>query len=254
MLIALFFSCLTLSGQQLVLQKKERLNNPYSLSEERELKSLYSLYSGKTDLSGELINGREYFPYYIHASTNPILFYGEKYSCSVLVNGYKYKDVFLEYDTYKDKVVFIDTSLRLKAEPLMFMCNTSATGGFELYRRNDTLNFVFMNQVVSPDFNLANGYYEVAYNGASKYLIRHISYTFEVKAVKEYNYSPEKYINTGNGFEMFKTKKQFIKLFGDKSGYVKEYINRNGINVRKAGKREIVSVLRYYDSLPLKRE
>jgi len=245
----LIINSLLLSGQQLLLPETGSKDTRFSNDEKKELSRLYALYSGGSNISYELIRGREFFPYYIHSVTTPVLFYGEKYSCAVMADGNMYKDIFLEYDTYRDRVIYIDTCGQFKTSSVLLLCNTGSIDGFELYKGNDTLKFSFLDSNDFDGFNLTRGYYEVVYNGSSKYLIRHISYSYDVRAVTEYNYSPEKYISTGAGFVKFKTTRQFLRVFGDKSGYIREYLRDNGINIRKAGKGEIVSVLKYYDGL-----
>ena len=247
--IALIINCMLLSGQQLMQSETVSGSSRFGNTEKKELSRLYALYPGGSSLSYDLIRGREFFPYYLHSVSTPVLFYGEKYSCAVISDGNLYKDIFLEYDTYKDRVIYIDTCGQFKNSSVLLLCNSGSIDGFELYKGGDTLKFSFLDSGIVPGFNLSKGFYEVVYDGSSKYLIRHISYTYDVKAVREYNYSPEKYISTGSGFVKFRTTGQFLRAFGDKSGYIREYLRNNGINIRKAGKSEIVSVLRYYDGL-----
>lgn len=247
--ILLITNCLLLSGQRLLLPETVSPHTQFSKTEKKELSRLYALYPGGSNLSYELVRGREFFPYYLHSVSTPVLFYGQKYSCAVVSGGNMYNDIFLEYDTYKDRVIYIDTCGQFNTSSVLLLSNSGAIDGFELYKDSDTLRFSFLNAGKLSGFNLNEGYYEVVYDGASKYLIRHISYTYDVKAVIEYNYSPEKYISTGGAFVKFKTTGQFLRAFGDKSGNVREYIRNNGINIRNAGKREIVSILKYYDGL-----
>ena len=54
-----------------------------------------------------------------------------------------------------------------------------------------------------------------------------------------------------NEYTKISNKRVFLKLFGEKSDAVKKFLRTNKVHIRKADKYEIVTVLKYYDSLIL---
>jgi hypothetical protein len=99
------------------------------------------------------------------------------------------------------------------------------------------------------NFNLPEGYYEVAYEGKSKYIIKHRSLLLVKEGIDEYIYSPADFIMVNNEYTKISNKRGFLKLFGEKSDVVKKFLRTNKVSIRKSDKREIVTVLKYYDSL-----
>ncbi|MDZ7633273.1 MAG: hypothetical protein U5L72_02045 [Bacteroidales bacterium] len=89
----------------------------------------------------------------------------------------------------------------------------------------------------------------VAYDGNSRYLIRHRSVVHQRKGIDEYFYTPAGYVMTENGYRKITSNGRFIKLFGAGSAEMKGILDQRDLNMRKAGKRQIINVLKSYDSL-----
>ena len=70
-----------------------------------------------------------------------------------------------------------------------------------------------------------------------------------MEGIEEYIYTPADYVMVGDVFSRIKSSKGFIKLFGEKSEKIRQFIRTNNVNIRKADKKQIASVLKYYDSL-----
>ena len=220
--------------------------------ERAQIESLYELYSLNIDPTYELINGTGYFQYYYLSNVKPVLFLDKIHSSSVTLNGRRYNDIDLDLDTYTDDVIYIDSSRICIFSPLRVALNKDNVDGFEFYQDNDTLTFRLFRKKNNPSFNLNDGYYEVVYDGESKYLIKHISYLKRLPGNDEYIYEKENYVNAGNGFSKIGSRKQFVKLFGDYSSDVREFMEESGIKIRNSDKKDIMSVLKYYDSIDRK--
>ncbi len=224
-------------------------NNIYANFEKVQLDSLYEFYSLEIDPSYELINGKAYFPYYFRSQLKPILYNDRNHSSSVILKGIKYNNVELEYDTYKDEIIYIDSGRFCIYTPLMVALNKDNIDYFEFYYSEDTLSFRYLCKNSDPSFNLQDGFYEVVSNCGTKYIIKHSSLFDDLVGIDEYTYIQVSYVNIGNGFSAVTTKRRFLKIFGDRSDEVRKYIEQSGIKIRKANKEQIKSVLKYYDSL-----
>lgn len=249
-ILIIFLLCsLTAVAQNPVLSKTNSGNGVYTKLEKRQIDYLFNLYSLRIETDYELINGRDYYPYYFRSKLKPLLTPGKNYYSSVTVNGRKYNDLYLSYDTFKDQVIYIDSTKSFKFRPFEVALNKDNVDCFEFSSPYDTLSFRYFGKKTDPEFDLKDGFYEVAYNGKSKYLIKHKSSVYERNAIDEYFYSASDYVNVGNGFIKIKSTKQFIKLFGDKSDDVRKFIKKSGIKINKATKKQIMSVLKFYDNL-----
>lgn len=84
-------------------------NGLYDKIVQKNIEWLNETYIGKIDPSFELINGIEYFPYYYLSNYKPILFFGRRHSGSVTINVLRYESISLDYDTFADKIIYVDS-------------------------------------------------------------------------------------------------------------------------------------------------
>jgi hypothetical protein len=247
--IILLCCSLTVTSQHPVPFKMNNGNDLYGAYEKKQIEDLHKLYSLRFESDYKLISGREYLPYYFRSKSKPILFINRRHSSSITINGRNFNDLNLDYDTFTDEVLYIDSTRTFIYTPLKIALNKDNVNGFELCFRSDTLSFRYFSKVADSGFDLDDGFYEVAYDGDCKFLIKHRSAVYENNGIKEYSYVPVGYVNAGNGFVKIKSKAQLCKLFGKKSDELKKYIKKSGINIRQANKSEMVSLLKFCDNL-----
>jgi hypothetical protein len=125
--------------------------------------------------------------------------------------------------------------------------NKDIIASFVLFFKDDTLTFRNITGNEPGSAGISSGFYEIAYDGDSKYMVRHASTVHQKNGVDEYFYSPSGYVNTGAGFTRIKSNGQFIKQFGARSAEMKKIMDRYKINVRKSNKNQIISALRLFD-------
>lgn len=213
------------------------------------LNSLYMFYFNSVASPNELINGKEYLPYFFHGKTTPLLFSGEPVNAILMIRGRVYTNIMLQYDTYLDEVIYTDTSRMIDNVYPRIALNKDIVEGFYFIPGGESMDFRNFKFPDSPDNNMESGFYEIAYNGPTQFIIRHRSTQYSYHALNEYKYSPARYILTGGGYNLIKDNKSFLQLFGDSSGLIREYLKSSGIKVRRANKQEIIGVLKYFDSI-----
>jgi hypothetical protein len=207
------------------------------------------LYSEKIEAPKELINGKEYEPYYTRSKNKPLLFFDKSRTASILTKTRRYNNLTLQYDTFLDEVIYTDTSRTINSRFPQIALNKNILEGFNLYFQDDSLIFKYFRLSEYPAKNLKEGFYEVVYEGKSKYIIRHKSSFYVREGMNEYKYSRYNYISTGDIFYEIKTRKNLLRLFGEKSSDMKEYLHSSGIKVRKADKSQLLHIVKFYDSL-----
>ncbi|MGA1978642.1 MAG: hypothetical protein ABSG89_12420 [Bacteroidales bacterium] len=238
------FGSLKVNSIALSVTKDNR--NPSDLS----IKEIRDLYYAAASAPDEIINGRKYTRYYFGGKTTPLLFSGLAFRASLDFNGRQCENVRLQYDTYLDQVVYTDTSRLIDLQYPMISLNHDLVRGFSFSYNNESYNFRYVKFTGNSKDILPDGFYEIAYDGPTELLIRHRSVQYVKEAVTEYDYSPESYIFLGGSFSRITNKeKDFIRMFGQQSEAVKEYLRKNRIRYRKAGKDEVAGVLKYYDSI-----
>jgi hypothetical protein len=146
-------------------------------------------------------------------------------------------------------VIYTDKSRTLNDRFPQIALNKDIAIGFNLYFDDDSLIFRYLRSPECNKVNLKEGFYEIAYQGKSKFVIKHKSSYYQRDGLNEYKYYPEYYISTGDVYSKFKNKKSFLQLFGEKSGTIKKYIHESRIRMRQADKYQFIGILKYYDSL-----
>jgi hypothetical protein len=249
--LTFFLLFITFSGvaQQSVSFTSDGEKTEYRAISDKQKKFMYeTYYQGVGDID-ELINGREYVPYYYRARRKPILLHNIKYTTSLLLNGRRYDSISLQYDTYLDELIYCDSTKVINNRIYQIALNKDPVDGFGLFAGADSLFFRHLDPAAEPDFNLPEGFYEIVYDEISKYIIRHLSVVIEKDGIDEYFYKPASYVMTENGYSRVRSTSGFIKLFGEKSDEIRKFIRNSKINIRKADKQQITKVLKYYDSL-----
>jgi hypothetical protein len=247
----LFFALIARVNAQQFLTLTDSANGKpdYNLISDLQTSYLDTLYEERVDIADELINGREYVPYYFKCKVKPLLLEEKESRGSLIFNGRQYSNLKLEYDTYLDQLIYSDSTKLINDRLFKIVMNKDHVDGFVLYSSSDSLIFRYFSTDNDGLFNLAEGYYEVVYDGGSKYIIRHQSFPVEKDGEYEYREIPVKYAMVGEGFSRVRTSGSFVKLFGNYSDAVRKYMRTNKVHYKHAGKSEIAAVMRYYDSL-----
>jgi len=214
---------------------------------------LTKMYFQTFATSNDFVDGKEYFNYAYKSMNTPLLFSGKNFDAVLFMDGRKYTNIRLQYDSYIDEVIYIDTSRVINYQFPKVVLKKNAVDGFILITGSGSMNFThfkFLNDSVN---NSDGGYYEVAYDGPSRYLIRHRAILYISDARNEYKYSPEKLILKDGIYHKIRNNKELLKLFSNRSREINTYLRRNRINVRKAGKEELAETLKYCDA-PVKKQ
>ena len=241
-LLSLFFT-LSCPGQapQISNEKSHDISDPVN--------SLYKLYFAFVTTPNELINGKEYLPYFFHGKTTPLLFSGESVNAILKIRGREYLNIRLQYDTYLDEVIYTDTSRMIDNVYPRIALNKDIVEGFDLISGSDTIHFRNFRFTDNSENEMESGFYEIAYDGDTRFIIRHKSTQYNYNALNEYKYSPSGYIFAGGKYNLIKNNKTFLPLFGESSEEIRAFLKSSKIKTKRAEKNEIVRVLEYSDTL-----
>ncbi len=251
--ILLLTVALTLSGQNGNLLNTNTLNGSANINIssliDKQIEYIRSSYSEKVEAPKEIINGKEYNSYYTRSTSKPLLFPKKRRTASLLTASRIYTNLTLQYDTFLDEVIYTDESRTINYNFPQIALNKYIVDGFNLYFEDDSMHFKYLRAPECSEVNLKEGFYEIAYQGKSKYFIKHVSSFYVREGLNEYKYSAENYVSTGGVFYKISGKGSLLKLFGEKSGELKKFLHSSRIRVRQADKNQYISILKYYDSL-----
>jgi hypothetical protein len=210
---------------------------------------LHRLYYESVTVPNEIINGKEYLPYFLHSKTTPLLFSGQRLNAILIIKNREFKNIRLQYDTYLDELLYTDTTRMVNFEYPRIALNKDIVDGFIIEFNGDSLVFKYLKFPENIENELENGFYEIAYDGATKFIIKHTSDRYTHQALNEYDYSPEDYILIGNTFKKIENNKAFLQMFQEWTAEIKEFLKRSKIKINKAAKNDLIKVLVYIDSM-----
>ena len=253
LLLFLLFVIFPLHGQNSKLLNTNSLNdsenNNLSTLIDSQLQYIKSSYSAKIEVPNELINGKEYESYYIRSTSKPLLYPEKRRTATLFTRTRQYKNISLQYDTFHDEVIFTDKSRILSDRFPQIALNKDIAVGFNLYFDDDSLIFRYFRLPECSKLNLSEGFYEIAYQGRTRFVIKHKSSFYQREGLNEYKYYREYYVSTGEAFHKIKNKKSLLKLFGEKSGMMKKYLHESRFRMGQANRNQLVDILKHYDSL-----
>jgi len=101
-----------LSAQSVSTIKNNSTNTSVLNSDLPQLQTRYleKIYFTSVTATNELINGREYLPYYWRSGTNPLLFVNRNRTSTLFFRDMEIRNLSLQYDTYLDVVVYTDNT------------------------------------------------------------------------------------------------------------------------------------------------
>jgi hypothetical protein len=254
-LLLLFFLAITLSlqGQNSNLLNINSLTGSGNLNisslVDKQVQYIKDSYSSKVEAPKEIINGKEYESYYRQSKSKPLLFPEKQRTATLFTKTRQFNNLTLQYDTYLDDVIYTDTQRTLNYRYPQIALNKDIVEGFNLYFEDDSLIFRYFGTPECNNNNLKEGFYEVAYQGKCKFIIKHKSSLYERDGLNEYKYFHEYYISSGNTFYKITNRKSFLNLFGERSGEIKKHLHASRTKIRHAEKGQLISVLKFYDSL-----
>lgn len=221
-----------------------------------DAQSLYSLqksylekiYFSSVTTPNELINGKEYLPYFWRSGTNPLLLVNRNRTATLFFRDMQIKNLSLQYDTFRDEVIYTDNTRTVNGQLAQIALNKYNIKGFNLYFDYDSIVFRYFSFTSKDADKMKNGFYEVAYDGKSLFLIKHRSTVYNKEGLDKYAYSPERYIFSGNAWVKISSGKSLMKIFGDRKKEMSSMLNKSKIKIHSASKGQIAEILKYYDS------
>jgi hypothetical protein len=204
------------------------------------------LYDSLVHKSNVILNGKEYGYYFYPWISSPLIPDNHQANASIVINGKKFDNILLKYDTYKDLLVYYDPTNLVNSVICPIIVNRHIFDEFSLVVSSGNLRFKFLK--IPDNEILRSGYYEIVYDGESKFFIKHLSNKFIKEGRDKYDYKTIRYLMSDAGYFKIKGKRSLLKAFPGHSAEVKKYIKTSGISVRNASKNEILNILNFYDN------
>ena len=201
--------------------------------------------------SNEILNGREYEFYFFRIISSPLIPQWQLPTASITIQGKKYENLMLQYDTYKDILVYFDPNNLINNSICPIAVNQYIIDEFNLKLQAENLLFKYLELPDDLKGKLKSGFYEIVYDGGCQFIIKHKSELVIDEARETYQYRPERYVVNEGVYYKIKGKRSLLKVFGDKTVEMKKFIKSSKILVKRAEKDQISSLLKFYDSLLL---
>ena len=101
---------------------------------------LGKFYYQNVDNVDELVNGKDYIPYYFRSKYKPLLYFDRVHQSSLTLNGRRYDNLMLEYDTFRDELIYWDSLKFIDNRVFKISLNKDPVDGFNFYFGPDSLS------------------------------------------------------------------------------------------------------------------
>ncbi len=194
-----------------------------------------------------LLNGRIYFPSNQIANGHPYFISPDWINGTVTLYGKTFAGVKLNYDIYKDNLVYLyESSGGMKIRILL---NKNQVATFTLGDHTFTVHdFPAGNYITEKQ------YFEVLFKGKVS-LFNKKTKKFEAVATRDNPYGKyadakiTRYVLKEDRFYKINNKSSLLKVFYDKEYEIKKYIRKNKIHVRRASDQEMTELFEYYNNI-----
>lgn len=199
--------------------------------------------------SSGIYNGREYQAYdtYIkgtanfHDLPNPV-------PGSVMFNGYRYQNVPLMYDLFRDELAAL-----LHNGLFRYVLQSSRVAGFDL----DGHHFIYVAADTVKEEGFKSGFYDELYQGRIQVLARYVK-TIQNSSSNQANIETY-FTGTKTGYMIRKGSRYYpvssegslLGVLKDHKSELQQYIKSNGIRFKKEPEMALKSIAAYYDHLNL---
>lgn len=203
-----------------------------------------SLYYEQLGDQSPIYNGSIYPVFDLPLQQGSPYFLTQKSSMGyVIYDSLMYPNLSLIYEDYRQFVVAIDQSVRLKLineRISAFMIN----GHHFLYVPADNLHKGIP----------VTGFYELLYPGHSRVLKHTLKKIREVLSVTEgitrfMDETDDYYFNNGQTYVMVNTKRELLNVMQDHKKEIQRFINKNNLNFKSDKENTLTQVAAYYDQL-----
>lgn len=200
--------------------------------------------------TNEILNGKEYEFYFFPPFSFPLIPERPDPTASLTIRGNTYENLMLQYDTYKDELVYFDPKNIINNVIFPIAINKYIIDEFTLKLPDGDLKFQYLKYPDDPK-GKKSGYYEIIFNGNCKLLIKHKCDLVEEYAISTYKYRPDRYVVNENIFYKIRGKKSLLTAFGDQKTAMKKYIKASKISVKNASNQQLRGIVEHYNSLLL---
>lgn len=200
-----------------------------------------NLYSGSNDI----INGVKWV-YEKKYLGSPLLMDNYWPKANISYKGFSYTGIILNYDVLKNELIVFRSDNGKDKFIVLAIDNLS---GFSF--TDTVLNRKHFYEYIKLAGTSGKALYENASTDKITFYIKPVK-SVEVKSSDgqgTYSDSYDYFIDTGTGFNSFRSKKQFIKVLSNHSTEVSKYIRKNKLKINNQQPDNIISVLRFYDGL-----
>jgi len=210
--------------------------------------ALTDLYEDVMHPTDELLNGREY-TYYFHPLLSSPFIPADAYpTASVVFRRKMYMDVILQYDTFKDVLIYYNLNNRINNVITPVIVNRHIIDEFTLQLPSGRARFRYLTFPEDRDGLLRSGFYEIVSEGSCQIIIHHGSVSKVEEGAIVYKHKMERYIiNAGVAYRI-RGKKSLLEAISDPNMEVKEYLKSSKIRVRRANKEQIKRIIDYYNA------
>jgi hypothetical protein len=190
--------------------------------------------------SSSIINGTKWIYVKIYMG-NPLLFGDYWPEADILHKGIQYRGISMNYDLIKNEIIVFHPE---KGKEKFLVLNNDYLSGFSF--TDSVSRKTFSYEYVELPGTTGKRLYEKASSGNIKLFIKPVkSIDDKIPGKGMYKLSYEYFIDTGNGFKDFRTKKQLLLLMQDNDKELDRFIRSNNLKINNVNRENVVAAVDY---------
>ena len=202
------------------------------------------LYDSLFQSDLELVNGRNHSARYPSGTGHPFFISRQSLPGNIIYKGKRYEYPYIRYDVLNDMVQLHHFT---RSGSYIIDLNKTNVDGFQINGHS----FVNIRNEEVADGNINPGFYELKHSGKYTFWLRweKIYSDRTVETTGEYEDVKLRYIEVNNQWYRIVNRSLLLKAISDHQDEVKEFLRKSGISVRISSDEELLSVIKYCESL-----
>ena len=216
--------------------------NGQTIREQKLNASLEQWYDSNVSLeNAPLIDGIEYLPRLIGKISDPFYLRREPFKGAIDYKGQQYQNVSFIYDIYQDILVLSHN--QNNSVPILMEIDEREVASFELEGRK----FETISIRDSTEIGVSSGYFEVIVTSKdSRFLSKRIKEDYLYNARREFQDRHLYFIQSNDDqLTPVKTKRDFLKLYMDRSADIKEFIRQERLKIKPWNEQDLLQLYRF---------
>lgn len=222
------------------------VNNDLNYSLRTNVDSIKDYYYSKTYKPLAYINGKEYKQYHHYQQSSPY-FMSSHGVGNIYINGNKYSNLNIIYDTYIDEIITIPTEFASKN--VLININKLNIDSVDILVNGKSYTLTNIKNISSISKELTNGFYEIVYSKKYRLLYQYTSLQTKQDGLIVYKHEINKYLFVKGHYYEINSKRKFFSIFPEHKKSLKKRFRELKEVYKNLNTSQMIDLVKHSESL-----